>query len=252
MLVIFTDLDGTLLDHHTYSWEPARKTIGMLQRRGIPWICTTSKTRAEVEWWRQQLGNTHPYIVENGGAAIFPDGRIIEWGVPYRKLLDGLRMASRTSACRVRGFSEMTVEEVSQACRMPFEHALLAKRRDYDEPFEALDEDRVGQLTRDIERQGLSWTRGGRFWHICGNCDKARAVEEVARFYRAQSPHLTTIGLGDSFNDLQFLRKVDKPVLISSPHSGELLKQLPSAFLTQSAGPSGWSEALERILSAYK
>jgi mannosyl-3-phosphoglycerate phosphatase len=253
MLLIFTDLDGTLLDHHSYSWEPAREIIGRLRRHGIPWIFTTSKTRAEVEWWREQMGNTHPYIVENGGAAFFPDGRLMEWGVPYRKLLEALRAASRTSNCRVRGFSQMTVEEVSQTCQMPFEQALLAKRRDYDEPFEALDEARVDALASDIERQGLSWTRGGRFWHICGNCDKARAVEAVIGVYREESPDLTTVGLGDSFNDLEFLRRVDKPVLIRSAHSEELHRRLPSAYLTQSPGPHGWREGLERILAGgYK
>jgi len=249
MLLIFTDLDGTLLDHHTYSWEPARRMIARLRRLGIPWIFTTSKTRAEVEWWRRQMGNTHPYIVENGGAAFFPEGPPMEWGVPYAKLVEALRAASRASNCRVRGFSQMTVEEVSEACQMPFEQALLAKRRDYDEPFMALDETRVDELVADIERRGLSWTRGGRFWHICGNCDKARAVEAVAHAYRDRSPDLTTVGLGDSFNDLEFLRKVDQPVLISSPHSGELHKQLSAAYLTQASGPRGWSEALERILS---
>ena len=44
--VIYTDLDGTLLDHHTYSFDAARSTIAALSERGIPVIPCTSKTRS--------------------------------------------------------------------------------------------------------------------------------------------------------------------------------------------------------------
>lgn len=66
MQTVFTDLDGTLLDHETYSWEAARPALERLELSGIPWILVTSKTRAEVELWRKQLGNRHPFIIENG------------------------------------------------------------------------------------------------------------------------------------------------------------------------------------------
>ena len=64
----------------------------------MPWVLVTSKTRAEVEFWRRCLGNEHPFIVENGGAAFVPAGYfrfavpggkprgaydVLEWGTPY-------------------------------------------------------------------------------------------------------------------------------------------------------------------------
>ncbi|MBM3813416.1 MAG: HAD-IIB family hydrolase [Acidimicrobiia bacterium] len=263
MFLIFTDLDGTLLDHNTYSWEPARDMIRLLRETATPWIFTTSKTRAEVLWWREQMGNTHPFIVENGGAAFFPAGgiqpaedqgielegfRVLEWGTRYPKLLEALRVASRGSDCPVLGFSQMTVEEVAGTCGLPEGQALLAKRREYDEPFQVLREGCDESLVREIEQQGLRWTRGGRFWHICGDSDKARAVEAVTQIYRREQGSITTIGLGDSFNDLPFLAKTDIAVVIRSKHSTQLMKQLPGARLTPQSGPAGWAQALRSIL----
>ncbi len=71
-LVIFTDLDGSLLDAETYRYNAARAALEELTACQVPLVLCTSKTRAEVEPLRQELGNTDPFIVENGGASIFP------------------------------------------------------------------------------------------------------------------------------------------------------------------------------------
>ena len=73
-LVLFTDLDGTLLDHDTYSFEPAREALRALESEDIPVVFTTSKTRAEIEKWRRLTGNADPFISENGGAIFVPEG----------------------------------------------------------------------------------------------------------------------------------------------------------------------------------
>jgi mannosyl-3-phosphoglycerate phosphatase len=100
-LVVFTDLDGTLLDHATYFFEPARPALDALAEAGIPVVLCTSKTRAETGRWRAALGNADPFIVENGGAAFVPadyfgpgagyDKReggygVLEFGRPYAEL----------------------------------------------------------------------------------------------------------------------------------------------------------------------
>src|SRR5271165_4158835 len=128
MLLLFTDLDATVLDSDSYSWEPARPAIDRLRAEEIPWVFVTSKTRAEVEFWRRETANTHPFIVENGAALYVPHGyfpspvpnsrpldgwEMVEWGTPYLLLLAALRRTSEKSGCRVRGFSQMTSEEVA-------------------------------------------------------------------------------------------------------------------------------------------
>ena len=47
-LLVVTDLDGTLLDHDTYDWEPARPAIEELKQRAFPLVLNSSKTIAEL------------------------------------------------------------------------------------------------------------------------------------------------------------------------------------------------------------
>ncbi|MCX6624671.1 MAG: HAD-IIB family hydrolase [Acidobacteria bacterium] len=265
MYLIFTDLDGTLLDHHSYSWEAARPALDRLKSRRVPWVLVTSKTRAEVELWRRVLGNKHPFIVENGGAAFLPDGclpgsvraggqrgayQVLEWGTPYAELVASLEMASRSSQCRVRGFHEMTVEEVSTLCQLPPEQAALATQREYDEPFLILDPDRTGALLTAIEGQGRRWTRGGRFWHILGAHDKALAVRALGALFETAYGPVITIGLGEGLNDVAFLNSVATPILIRSADSAELKSRVPRGLVTERPGPAGWNDAVLGIIPA--
>ena len=47
-LVVFSDLDGTLLDHDTYAWDAAKPALTRLALLGCPVILTSSKTAAEI------------------------------------------------------------------------------------------------------------------------------------------------------------------------------------------------------------
>ncbi len=263
MQIVFTDLDGTLLDSKSYSWEAARPAIERLRKHQVPWIMVTSKTRAEVQWWREQMGNSHPFIVENGAAVFIPAGYfpfrvpdarrrnsydLLEWGTSYSKLVSCLDTASQRSRCPVRGFHEMQATEVSLTCNLPLEQAALAKVREYDEPFRILDLSRARQLLRAIEDQGLHWTKGGRFWHITGANDKAIAVITLQRLYQRAHGSVETIGLGDAVNDAPFLRIVDFPVLIRSRSSAKLKAAVPRGVLSSRPGPVGWNQMLLRMI----
>jgi len=262
MKVVFTDLDGTLLDSENYSFRAALPALKHLKRNNVPWIMVSSKTRAEVEHWRAVLGNDHPFIVENGGAAFVPSGyfpievagttrdgyTILEWGMKHERLIAALDAASVSSQCAVAAFHHMTVQQVAVACGLPVEQAAFAKMREYDEPFQILDMSRSKQLLAAIVEQGLCWTRGTRFWHITGTNDKAEAVRAIAGFYGRTHGSVETVGLGDGPNDVAFLRTVDVPIVIPSASSSDLMQLLPKGILARFPGPQGWNEAvLQRV-----
>ena len=138
----------------------------------------------------------------------------------------------------------MTPREVATLCELPLEQAVLAKQREYDEPFVILDRDRAGALTAAIEEHGRQWTRGGRFWHILGANDKALAVEALSALFEQGNAPVRTIGLGDGLNDASFLNVVAVPVLIRSPQTAELKARVPLALVTDRPGPEGWNEAV--------
>lgn len=242
--LVFSDMDGTILDHDTYSFEPALPALAKLREIQVPVIFTTSKTRAETEYWRHAMNTPHPFIVENGGAAYIPRNgsyEVLAFGTAYPLLVEALARASKESGCRVRGFASMTTDEVAEACALPIDMAAMAAQREYDEPFQVLDAGRAEALTRAIEAQGLRVTQGGRFWHITGANDKGLAVHAVKRHYAEPR---RTIGLGDGLNDVPLLLACDVAVIIRSRQSDAIQQQVPHGTITINRGPSGWNEAI--------
>jgi mannosyl-3-phosphoglycerate phosphatase len=258
-LIVVSDLDGTLLDHDTYSFDAARPALDRLRSERIPVVLCTSKTRAETEQIRLALRNDHPFIVENGGAVVVPRGyfkvevetTLIQLGDSYADLVSALARAAAESGVPVRGFSAMTDAEVSAATDLPLEQARLAKQREFDEPFEVLDGRDPTPLLDAIARAGKRWTAGGRFYHITGSNDKARAVRTLVELYRRDGGAVTTVGLGDAPNDAAFLREVDVPVVIASPRAADVARQVPNARITPIAGPRGWNEAVLSMLDQW-
>ncbi|MBS1241574.1 MAG: mannosyl-3-phosphoglycerate phosphatase, partial [Gemmatimonadetes bacterium] len=148
-LVVFTDLDGTLLSHEGYDWAPAWPAIAALKARGVPLVFTSSKTRSEIERWRRRMGNTDPFISENGGALWIPAGlglpaagavRIggydrVAIGTPYNRLRQALPRLAEAVGIPLRGFADMSDAEIVERTGMTADEIGPARHREYDEPF---------------------------------------------------------------------------------------------------------------------
>ncbi|MFN0170303.1 MAG: HAD-IIB family hydrolase [Bryobacteraceae bacterium] len=258
MYAVFTDLDGTLLDGSD-QWEAARPAIACLNRFRIPWILVSSKTRAEIEYWRFVLDNRHPFVVENGGCLYIPQRyfpfpiagttsingyEAMEWGTRYPLLVNGLRQASVAADCRVRGFADMTADEVAAECGLSVPQAARAQQREYDEPFRILDAGRTEALLQALDRGRFHWTRGGRFWHICGDHDKGSAVRFLASQFRRPGAECHSLGLGDGWNDLPLLRQTSTAAVIQSPAAAELSASLGGAPIVDGPPPAAWNQAV--------
>lgn len=263
-VVVFSDLDGTLLDASTYSFEPARPALEALREADVPLIFCTSKTRAETEHWRHLLANVHPFIVENGGAAFVPDGyfgpeacfdrrddgyAILEFGRPYAELRRALAEIGAETGLRLRGFGDMTSREIAARSGLAPQDAALAARRGYDEPFVGIEDDSLPPVVRAAEGRGLQVVNGGRFRHLLGGCDKGRAVRALRSLYEIDRGPVTAIGLGDGANDEPMLRAVDIAVLVRRPDGSHLETQdLPGSIIAPYPGPEGWREAVLSFL----
>lgn len=258
MYAVFTDLDGTLLNDR-YEWEAAAPAIALLKRFRIPWILVSSKTRSEVEYWRLVLDNRHPFIVENGGGLFLPERyfpfpiagttrvngyEALEWGTHYPVLVRALHQASAAAQCRVRGFADMTAEEVAAECGLSVAQAVRAQQREYNEPFRILDKGRTKPLLEALEQSRLHWTRGGRFWHVCGDHDKGKAVQFLVKLFNGQGFECHTLGLGDGWNDLPFLRHMSAKAVIRSEAATELSAALGGSAIVEGSPPEAWNQAV--------
>ena len=260
--IIISDLDGTLLDAAAYSFDAALSALNLLRARDIPLILCSSKTRAEMEVIRRQLRNDHPFVTENGGGIFIPKEyfsfpveaaesggyRLITLGLPYTEIRRHFVRLREELGIRVRGFADMTVDEVAKLTGLSRDAARLARQRDFDEPFvfEGAPDER---FLRAIEASGLSWTEG-RIFHIMGRHDKGRAVSLLKSLYAKKLGEVESIGLGDSLNDLQMLRAVDRPVLVmheDGSHDARIA--VANLLKTRLPGPAGWNEAVLQLLA---
>jgi mannosyl-3-phosphoglycerate phosphatase len=257
-LLVATDLDGTLLDTATYSWEPAREALEALRARGVPLVLCSSKTRAELEPLARELGAAVPLIVENGGALVTPGddgGRVDVLGTPRDELVRALRHIASESGTRVRGFSALSVGELAELTGLDPEAAARALQREFDEPFLLDDAAALPRLVEAADRRGLRITDGGRFLHLGGPTDKGRAVREWLRAAASEGRCFSTVGLGDAASDVPLLRAVDRPILMPRAAGGvepALLSALPEAEIAPEAGPAGWNQAVLAVLEGER
>ncbi len=265
--IIFTDLDGTLLDHMTYSFEKALPALQRIKEKNIPLIICSSKTRSEIEYYRKKLSNDHPFISENGGGIFIPKDYfkfgvmssefgvekedqylVIRLGAKYtdlRKAIDELR----AEGFEVKGFGDMTVEELSELANMSINEAVMAKERDFDEPFifEGR-ETELQRLFRAITQKGYNYTQG-RFYHILGNSDKGKAVSILTEQYKRKFNEITTIAIGDSPNDIPMLKEVDFPVVVMKPDgSYDQRINIPNIIKAKGIGPDGWNNDILKLI----
>ncbi len=267
--LIFTDLDGTLLDAHTYSWSPAEDALNEIERRGVPLIFVTSKTRAELDVLRRKLGNKHPFITENGGGIFIPEGYFnlrIEGGRrigryiccalarPYAEITYELTEIATEAGAEVVGFHQMSAREIAQNTGLDLRQAELARRRDFDEPFffAGASDEIIRDFCQAAARRGMQVTRSGRFWHLAAGSDKGRATRQLLKLYRsATRSRFTCVGLGDSENDTPLLAAVDQPVLLPRPDGSfdpAVLSKLPHVVRGAAPGPAGWNQAVLQAL----
>jgi mannosyl-3-phosphoglycerate phosphatase len=263
-LIIFSDLDGTLLDHNTYSFDAATEALKRIRERGIPLVLCSSKTRAEIEMWRKRLDNNAPFISENGGAVFIPDAKIrkdrnytnkegyqiIELGIRYVELIKQFKIIKDIFGNKIKGFSEMEVAELIDLTGLSKEDAVLAKKREYSEPFlfNGTKDDKK-ELEKTTRRLNLNLTKGGRFFCLLGDNDKGKAVNIISEMYREKHPELKTIAIGDSYNDLPMLKAVDIPVLVKKSKEGyEGIDSFSNFLFASKVGPTGWNEAILKIL----
>ena len=188
-LLIFTDLDGTLLEHKTYSFKSAEPALKKIQEKKIPLIFTTSKTRLEIEYWQKKLDIYQPFISENGGGLFIPKNyfstpfkfnkiikkyKVIEFGTPYKNLLEVVKEINQKF--HIHSFTDMSPLELSKEAGLPLDQARLALQRDYDLPFKLLDKSERKELLEFIKQKNLSVMIGGRYFHLMGNHTKGDAV----------------------------------------------------------------------------
>lgn len=264
--VIYTDLDGTLLDHDTYGLDRAGPVLRDILARGIPVIPVTSKTEAEVQLLCHDLEINGPFVVENGAAIWVPQ----TWGLSrptgsataagywchvlgksrgyIRGLLAGL--AGEWSG-RFHALSDMSVRQVCAVTGLDEPSARRAQARHYSEALLWLGSatDRLGFIQATAEL-GLEVVQGGRFLHVLAGGGKGVAMRWLHKKICSDLySDAISIAAGDADNDLELLEAADHALVVRSPvHAPPKPRKNSRCYLSTVEGPAGWAEGMQHII----
>ena len=266
-VLVFTDLDGTLLDHGDYSYSAAEPALARLRKLQIPIIPNTSKTLAELAELEvlHRAMDPYPCIVENGSALCIPRGyfqpredmllmygyEIVRLAPDYASLLDVLHRLRREAGYRFRGFHDMSVQEVAADTGLSVADAARARQRLCSEPlvWEGSME-AFRKFEAALAEVGFSLTRGGRYWHVMAGQGKDQAMLQLQSLHEEASgiPYIT-IALGDSPNDQAMLCAAEIAVVVRRPDGTHLdSRKAKRVLYTHGTGPAGWNESMQELI----
>jgi mannosyl-3-phosphoglycerate phosphatase family protein len=269
--LIFTALEGALVNPHTGSFADAEDALSELDQRHIPLVLLTARTRAEIEPLRRKLQHSHPFITENGGGIFFPDGyfnlRIpgaersgrylrMALGRPYEEVIATLDEIAEETGVGITGFHDMSPREIADNTGLHSRESEYVRDREFDELFyfTSADGQAIAHFVAAASRRGFTVRPGKTFWHFSSGCDAARAVRSLTQLFRdATRIRLRAVGIGSGKEDLSWLSAVDRAILLPSGPDVEsagldtgLSKRIT---LGDAPGPAGWNTSILNIIS---
>lgn len=248
-MIIFTDLDGTLLDHQTYSFDAAEPALKKIKAHNIPLVLASSKTAAEIAPLQQAIGISTPAIVENGAGIFWPNAKA-EPIDAYQKIRDALAALHQDLRSCFTGFADMGIEGIIETTGLSQEAATQAANRQHSEPglFSGTEEQRQAFLNA-LSPFGIKATQGGRFFTLSFGASKADQMQTIIQHLKDQNQKLgPSLALGDAPNDIAMLEAADFGVIIRNDAHKDMpeLKGETKGTVTRSQqqGPLGWNAAV--------
>ncbi len=260
-ILIFTDLDGSLLNHNNFEFREIKDFILNCIKNGIKIIPNTSKTKSEIQVFLDQLGHNLPFVVENGAAVHNLD--LVHTNFKFknnslvfsRSVSEILTLFEKSIPVefqkRCLFLKDMSSIEQTKILGLNKKYLPFALNRDYSMPlvFDGSKE-LVNEFTVLLKKIGMKLHEGGRIYNICDDCSKGKAMTTLIEKLKNEFNFNThTIVIGDSPNDISMLNLSDQPCIIPLPNKKNLcyLNDKKIIRATQSA-PQGWEEVVRASL----
>ena len=255
-VLIFTDLDGSLLDRDTFKFDLIKEYLKQLLSKGIFIIPNTSKTEKQILEFNNELGINLPYISENGAAINGLD--LLNSNLPKELILsrekDFLIKIFKNSVSanlqnKCKWLHEMDKKKQSLIFGLNDEKLKMALDRKYTIPFifEGNKSERH-QLSKTAKSKGLFLQEGGRVINLTDKVNKAKALKIFVRFFKKNNKNVKTIAVGDNYNDLDMLKTSDFPCLVFNDKF--TLDEIPirNLITTNKPSPEGWADVIKMAL----
>ena len=266
-LMIFSDIDGSFLNHDDYSYGNLYNFITKLKKISDI-IFVSSKTFAEIKLLNNSLGITFPFIVENGACIFFPESYYnteLEGDKFFKKEnYIGYRVSEKIIKSHKRDlnpfkknfdflfYSELTLKKLESITNLKGSQIKSSQDRLFSDPIYWNDSKKnFIKFENELKNINIRINKGGRFIHLSSDYDKGDAVGE---FLKIDNKHNTskkmTISIGDSHNDISMLELTDYSCMIKREKKKSLvLEKKKNNYYSTNIAPDGWRESLEFIFN---
>ena len=224
--IVFSDLDGTLLNWQKRPSEQDIKTIAYLESAGIPFCITTGRSWFMTRGYVRMLGLHHPTVAANGAMVVSPDGAILfrRAMLPQNAYRIARRMAEEGRFFRVYTADHIYTYPHAQGFQMLDEYNAIVDPADRTpvlplpglevllkwEVFKILGHDILPQEGDDYRREfgqlplNLLTTEGCMLDVTSKEINKGTGVLEICRLYGFSIQDAAV--MGDDNNDIMMLQ----------------------------------------------
>jgi len=269
-LLIFTDIDGTLINNDTFFEGKNIEIAETLHEHNHILIYNSSKTFDEIVNMQKKFNTSFPFICETGGGIYYKnlltqasDELREGYSIMYEsKKIEMFKKIIKEEVQKnfkndLDMFDDLCVDEKSRLSGLKGNDLHLASKRDFSILINwKSDDGRYSKFKSVLHEHGLKLIKGGRFSHICASHDKGQAVKFFLNQIKSSGMYnkILTIGIGDSTNDLEMLSNVDYACVVKSKNNNDLMKKIDisKVLLSTQHAPEGWAECIHKIFTQIK
>ena len=255
-LIIFTDLDGSLLHRDNFKFDAIKDYVKSLINKGIIIIPNTSKTEKEIEEFIKELGSDLPFISENGSSINglnlinpnFPKKIILSRDKEELiKIFDSKVPEYLKAKCKF--ISDMNSKQQNNIFGLHNNDLKNALNRKYTIHL-LFDGDKIekNKLLKILKSSSLTIQEGGRVLNLGDNTDKVKSMNQVIKIYKKVESKIKVIAVGDNFNDLDMLRNCDIPCLVFNDQFKQEQININNLIVSSKPSPEGWGDVIKKAL----
>ena len=256
-IVIFTDLDGTLLDKNTFKFDKIEKYFRELLSKDIIIIPNSSKTEAELSDFNKQYNLNLSFIAENGSS--IHGLNLIHKNLPEKMLLskttDEIYKIYKQNITpylkeKITFILNLKSKEQEEIFSLPLDKMTLAIKRNHSIPiiFNGTESEK-NELIKIMNDSGLTIQTGGRIINICGNVNKSKAISRTVELINTKiNDEIITIGVGDNQNDIEMLRHTDYACLVKNDNFDSSLINIDNLIKSSEPSPEGWADVIKTAI----
>ena len=255
-IIIFTDLDGSLLHRDNFKFDEIKEYINSLVDEGIIIIPNTSKTESEIDEFVKELGSELPYISENGSSINRLD--LINNNFPNKIILSRDKQelleifnseVPKELKIKCKFISNMNLKQQTEIFGLQDNNLKNALNRKYTIPF-LFEGNKIqkNELLKILSSSSLTMQEGGRVLNLGDNTNKVKSMNQVLKIYRKVENKIKVIAVGDNFNDLEMLRNCDIPCLVFNDEFKQDQINIDNLIISNKPSPEGWADVIKTAL----